>query len=705
MKELLREFLADLLIETSNATKQAKEAGLKHIPGSRGLWSKSGKKPATHSTKDGKFVTLAGTDKSTDTRPERGTGGIGSDIPKGLIGRKARSSGAGDAPTTSAVLRAAHDVTSKLISAVKGFRDKIYKFGAVGTGTEDSTKGEQSSCSSSEDFIAGRTLNVEGGTVPVPAGVTDEEIEQQKQAVRTGRGGKNLSEYEVTNRAIERAWMERERQRYIQGGSRPPADEWLRAAYRSGVSTRAILEERADLTATQTGLSDGTIPPPMVTDEGSGKGKEAATNYLQGLRDTTPEGSEERSHCDQLLLALETAEDTDTCIFYIRKDGKPGVLFISNKQGLNDPHGNTGPGARITRIASLAATSGLDGQGQVALAKAIKEARDAIGSSVSDATAQVKDHFDKQSQEDRVAADDRLRDLLTSGLPADRGRTKDYTDDILGYPPVKKELRDVYCAQNEEICKGKKPKEIDAIVAEDEEFKRANIGTAFRMAAQKDPNNTNIRKILIKLGTVATGSDDERLLGPILTVGSSVKAAAADAHSTIVSRVHEIDRQQCGNAWDDQAKACVDKKGTVSNGPATQTYVDAFMRDTHWDQYMCTDSSDDDCSGQEAVNATKLVDINGHKVPPAKFRECLASLTGFKARGEDADSPENQRALWVHLKRVLRVDSEEDSISMHGEGGKQVGKEKYRTKGAAASLLTYLGKDMAKCVTGKTDEA
>jgi len=60
MKELLTEFLADLLGEAdSPAAKQAKAAKLKSIPNSRGLWSPTGKKPATASTKDGKFILIA----------------------------------------------------------------------------------------------------------------------------------------------------------------------------------------------------------------------------------------------------------------------------------------------------------------------------------------------------------------------------------------------------------------------------------------------------------------------------------------------------------------------------------------------------------------------------------------------------------------------------------------------------------------------
>jgi hypothetical protein len=75
VKELLRKFLADLLNEDTSAAQQAKDAGLKYIRGSRGLWSKSGEKPATHSTKDGKFVALAGPQPkkpATDTALARG---------------------------------------------------------------------------------------------------------------------------------------------------------------------------------------------------------------------------------------------------------------------------------------------------------------------------------------------------------------------------------------------------------------------------------------------------------------------------------------------------------------------------------------------------------------------------------------------------------------------------------------------------------
>lgn len=699
MKKLLREFLSYILTEER----------IKHNVGD--VWQTPSKKWSAKRA-EGPGGTQSGFDNEESARRWLSGKGPapGKETPSGKQKRPARAQQptprqrplAPQAPSTpsaaSGFLSRVRNATQSVIGAVNGFRDMVYKLGGVGTGTEDSTKGEQSSCSAAEDFIGGRVTN----GVPIPGGISDEDIETARAKLTRPKPGVQ-GEPDETHRAVREAWIARETQRYIDGGTTPPSRKWLMTAYKSGLSTRAALEQRADMAATQAAIRDGTLPPPMVTNEGEGGGKAAATTYLTGLRDATPEGSEERAHYDKILLALETAEDTDTCMFYIRPDGKVSALFVSNKQGINDPHGNTGPKARIDRIGRLAATSGLDARGQEELGKAIKDARDAIGASVEEATAQVKKHFDNQSEEDRAAADDRLRDLLTGGLPADRGRTKDYTEDILDFPPVKEQLRNIYCSQNPDSCQGKKPRQIDDIIAQDDEFRRANIGTAFRAAAQENPNHGGIRKILIKLGTVATGPDDERLLGPVLTVGSSMKAAAADAHSTIVSRVHQIDKSQCGDSWDDKAKACVGDDGKPKNGPATQTYVDAYMRDTHWDQYMCTDAPDDDCSAQGAVDETKLVDIDGHKVAPAKFRECLADLTGFEHEGEDRHSPENQRALWRHLKGVLRVDSEEDSISVHGEGGRQVGRERYRTKGAASSLLTYLGRDMANCVTGKTE--
>jgi hypothetical protein len=591
----------------------------------------------------------------------------------------------------SGILSRLRSATSTIVGSIKSFREKIYSSDAVGTGTVDSTKGEQSSCSSAEDFTVGGRI-VDGAFVP--GNVSDDDI---TTALTTLKHPKVTNPANPTTeekrRAVQAAWMVKEKQRYLDNGTEPPSDRWLRTAYRSGYSTRAVLHERADMASTQAALRDGTLPPPMVTNEGAGGGKEAATKYLTNLRDTAPEGSEERAHYDRLLRAFGKAEDTDTCVFYVNTNGRISVLLISNKQGINNPHGNTGPRARIERIASSAQSSGLSESGQQALGAAVGRARDAIGTSTEEGTRAVQSHLERLSPDRRQEFDDRMQTLLTGPLPADRGRTKDYSPAILKARPVKKAMAVLYCTDNPDKCKKGKP--VGSIPPD---YQKENIGRAFSAAVESDPTNSTLRKILGKIEKVATDEGDKELLGPVLEVGSKMRAAAADAHSTIVSEVHDIDKQECGGSWDDKATACMGEDGTPQNGPATQTYVDAFMRDTHWDQYMCTDATNDDCSDQDAVGETKLVDIDGHKVTPQKFRECLATLSGYRG---NTTSKEGQRGLWRHLKGALRIDPDEDSISVHGQDGPRIGKETYRTKGAQSALLTYLGPDMGKCVTGK----
>ena len=63
-----------------------------------------------------------------------------------------------------------------------------------------------------------------------------------------------------------------------------------------------------------------------------------------------------------------------------------------------------------------------------------------------------------------------------------------------------------------------------------------------------------------------------------------------------------------------------------------------------------------------------------------------------------------RKALMNHLQRRLRVSPDSDSVSFgSGKDGKerQLGKESYRTKGQAKSILAHLGKDMIDCLKSK----
>jgi hypothetical protein len=699
MNKLLREFLSYILVEERVVRPAGKPW---QTPG--GKWSakrNDGTRRSGFDSEEAANAWLRGTGRAS-----------GGDVPSDEQEPKDEPTTPTTEPTTPST--PPEDVASKtsgFLSKVKGalapvidlvdrFKDSVYRLGAVGTGTADSTKGEQSSCSSAEDFLGGRGQ----GADTIPVGITDEAIAQAKTGLTRPKAGV-LGEPHDTRRAIEAAWIAREQQRYIDSGTEPPEKKWLKMAYRSGVSTRVTLEARADMQATQTALRDGTIPPPMVTSEGDDPtqhGQAVVRDYFTKLRDAAPEGSSERAHYDKILRALKKAKDTDTCVFYIDKKGNVGALFVSNKQSLNDPHGNTGPKARISRIASLAKSSGLSEQGQQSLGAAITRATDAIGASVAQAAEDVKNYFGGLSSRKRQQVDDRLQTLLTSPLPADRGTTRDYSAKILKLRPVQQQMATLYCTDNPEKCTTKKgvTKPTNPNSKEYQSYQKKNIGRAFSRAVEANPDHRKIRGILSKVGAVATDKRDQTLLGPVLTVGSAMKESAADAHGTIVREIHNIDKQECGDSWDDEAKACVGEDGKPENGPSTQTYVDAFMRDTHWDQYMCTDAPGDNCSDQEAVGETKLVDINGHKVSPQKFRECLGKLSGYTPpEGIEPNSREGQQGLWRHLKGALRVDPDEDSISVHGQSGRTIGRESYRTKGSQSALLTYLGKDMGDCVT------
>lgn len=582
----------------------------------------------------------------------------------------------------SGVLQRIRQATSGLGKLARSFKQRIYSGEGQSIGTVGSTQGEHSSCASAQDFIGGRALAVDGGNVPVPAGITDKNIEKAKEIIRGRRGGKNLTEYELTNRAVELAWMERERQRYIKAGSEPPDESWLRYAYRSGLSAVGELRDNpdynADMSATTAAMQAGEIPPPMVM---NAENRASTISYLEDMMDnsSTPE---ERIHYQTLLLAMNVAEDTDTVVHFINKNGQSDILLVSNKKSKNDPHGNTTPTARIK---TLRQRLGEDPEVAREIVGALEEAQQIIGRG-GDAVATSREHFSGMSEQDKESAAEILQERFRR-LPSGRG-TADYTDKIVGSRPVKNAMQQLYCADNPNKCRGGKP-----VGDIPKSYQRSNAGRAF-IKAVEDSGDTSpaiLTKILGKVGDTAQESD-RALLGPVLDAGQQTRQAAKDAHDLIVSRLTDADERICKQS----PARCTDSSGKPINGPATQAYIGSFMQDTHWDQYIC---NSDDCTDQDAISARKMVDIDGNKVTPKKFRECLASISGFSG---DTNSHSGQRELWGHLQRNLVVRAGEDSISVRdGTGTRKIGRETYRTKGTQSALLTFLGKDMTDCVTAR----
>lgn len=686
MKELLLEFLSNILKEagkkpidvsvenqppgtvepTAGGRFRAKQVGTNKVLywGDENMalaWARGQKSADSADGADG--VTVGGQERDAD---------IGSNIPKDLLGRKAKKS------TQKSSLRS--KLVSSLVGLAKSFQDRIYSGQGQSIGTKSSTQGEHSSCASTQDFVGGRVTSVDGQNVPVPDGVTDDEIEAEKQIIANGRGGKKLSPYELTNRAIESVWINREQQRYIDAGNEPPDEDWLKYAYRSGLSSAAALRENpeynADMVATTSAMQRGELPPPMVM---NAENRDSTIQYLKTALENSS-SDEDKSHYQMLLTAMEVAEDTDTVVHFINKNGQTDTLLVSNKKTKSDPHGNTTP---IARIKSLREVLSQDPQVAEEISQVLQTAQDIIKKG-GDSVSVSKKYFSGMTDEEKQRAAEVLKERFKA-LKADRNRIKDYTDDIIASRPIQNALKDMYCTENPDDCKKGKP--LGQIPSE---YTQENVGKAFIRAVELSEGSPEIlTKILGKVGDAST-EDDRVLLGPVIDSGLQTREAAKNAHDLIVSRLIDADERICKKS----PQKCRDKNGNLINGPATQAYIHSFMQDTHWDQYIC---NTDDCSRQDAISARKMVDMNGKKVTPKRFRECLAKISKFKG---DTNSHDGQRGLWQHLQQTLVTRSGEDSISIRdGDGVRRIGKETYRTKGPTASLLTFLGKDMNDCVT------
>jgi len=185
------------------------------------------------------------------------------------------------------------------------------------------------------------------------------------------------------------------------------------------------------------------------------------------------------------------------------------------------------------------------------------------------------------------------------------------------------------------------------------------------------------------------------------------------AHAKIVTDVQNSDKEIDGFDEDENGNV-VDENG--DNGPATQQYVDSFMEDMHWNNYIDGDS-----------DGVGDMSIDGQNVIPEDFRSCLKDLSGFKG---DTETKEGREALKAHLRKKIRISgkrsSDDETAAITGEskdahisfdgmvpdtrrGAKKgamkrisVGEQTYRSKGVGVnSVMGGLGLEMKECLGGK----
>ena len=164
--------------------------------------------------------------------------------------------------------------------------------------------------------------------------------------------------------------------------------------------------------------------------------------------------------------------------------------------------------------------------------------------------------------------------------------------------------------------------------------------------------------------------------------GKKRKEVVAFVHKEIVKGIQEADASD-PNAYPTNPNG--------ENGPHQRAYVGTFMDRMHFTAYIMGE--------RDGVSSHN---IDGRNVEPSFYRECFAQLTGFKG---DTETPEGREALVSHMRKGLRLSPENDSITFQdGKTKAKVGTETYRTKGKNPGVLGYLGPDLQKCLSNKTQK-
>ena len=167
------------------------------------------------------------------------------------------------------------------------------------------------------------------------------------------------------------------------------------------------------------------------------------------------------------------------------------------------------------------------------------------------------------------------------------------------------------------------------------------------------------------------------------SVGSTSKNAMKEAYKQISSDIADADEK-----W--QKERAPNSPQPPENGPHTQTYVNTFVKQMHWDRYILGEEED-----------IGDMNIEGRTVNSKHIRTCLGDLSKFTG---DLDTKEGRDGLLDHLGKTMKINSEDESLVFQSESGTtQIGKESYRTKGTGNnSLLGLFGKDMEACLKEKT---
>jgi len=393
--------------------------------------------------------------------------------------------------------------------------------------------------------------------------------------------------------------------------------------------------------------------------------------------------SKNKKHYEKQLRFVNELEESDTGILYELEDGTVGFKHTSNKKTYSDPHNNTSVDEKIKGMNGILAKNGK--KVSPALQKAFDDTSLMVKKASEGLEASCKDFY-KERKKLKPDAEKAQIEILTKVLtnyPLKLGKRKNYLNDFMGGDPPRKWVQKA--ADDLKIKLPAKDQDVVRIAihaaAQDNPPTDAVICVKKISEMVENINDTNIKKMSEKFGI------NEKEMKLALQTTTSIKDAASgrrevmkEAHTKMVKSIQEEDLKENPKAYPANEDA--------DNGTYQQAYVRDYLHRMHFDAYIGGER--DGVSSQN---------INGDNVEPSYYRECLAELSGYTGKIENQSGRDG---LVEHLTKRLRVYSDSDSVAFgNGKSSKEIGKEVYRTKGEAKSILGGLGKDLQTCLKGK----
>lgn len=692
----------------SAAVKQAKAADLKHIRGSRGLWSKTGEKPATHSTKDGKFVALTGTQpkkprgQRAATRTSPAQTPISTPEPAQRMGTRDVTGGYID--------RVSAELNKRLLDIASRLVDMRSR-GKAGAGGAAASQGESlftvfgSSLATNKGFSGllaqakdpnhpDRVDNFESLVTKHAANELDKnnpfvsdkkKLTQRRNIRETIARDFGLTNYDDTDPAQREKIAEylALREVYVQtklseaktacenkqdhvfckggkagfGKNDAAYTSWLEAAFDGSVRLDSLirsgntrLDPKRGWTVLQSDNSDEAIsggysPDAMVLDT------------LKQLRDSA-NTDEDRAHYDYQIGLFKDLGFHDTFVVGYDKNNRLTVLHDSNKKSsdLDDPHNNTTPDARLQ-----------------ALVDQYSKERDRNNPETFEAAKEMVDILDNALTE--VRAIKKSSTLAASKIPITPDMVK------LAESPFMQE----YMVKVDTMATGKPNKGTFAAWLRDNNKDWTNADTATRLQLMQDYMKINPEDTYSTFGYVFVKMGEHTGEGKIMQAVFGSKEAPKGL--TDVRQIKTVEQSKVSDTYTEVINA-LQTRDTAdghtpppANGRHVQAYVDSVMHALHFDKYVRNYDGD------------MVMSIGRHAVTPQEVRETLMDILPKEfTKTINIETSDGRTKLENYIRENCRVDAASGALILSTPNGEcSIAEDTWRTAGKTAKVATSFG--------------